>query len=131
MKVRLFPKQLILAIQQSNELTDGSNEFDFPDACRVEEPDGPRVLTFSDSPMKVFYGKLPCDLAPLQLRLLRYLSTHSMATFTDLRVAVWQREVEDNAIRTACYKLGVRLSDADFPIDLTTLRDRVIFELIG
>lgn len=131
MKVRLFPKQLILAIQQSNELTDGSNEFDIPDACRIEEPDGLRVLTFLDSPGKVFYGRLECPLAPLQLKLLRYLSNHSMATFAELRVAVWQREVEDDAIRTACYKLGARLSDRGFPVELTTLRDRAVFELIG
>jgi hypothetical protein len=74
---------------------------------------------------------LECPLEPLQLKLLRYLSDRDMATYAELRDAVWQYEVEDNAIRTACRKLGIRLSRAKFPVDLTTLRDRAVFDLIG
>ena len=131
MKVRLFPNQLWSAIEQSKEFADGSHELDFPDAWRVEEPDGPKVLTFSDSPMQVCYGRLSCNLSQLQFKLLRYLSNRNMATYAELRDAVWQKDVRDGAMRTACYDLGARLSGKDFPVDLTTLRDRVVFELIG
>ena len=131
MKVRLFPNQLWSAISESKEFADGSREIELPGACQVEEQGGLKKLTFSESPNKAFYGRLECPLQPLQLKLLRYFSNCGMATYAELRDAVWQKEVDDHAIRHACRQLANRLSGADFPVDMTTLRDRAVFELIG
>jgi hypothetical protein len=56
MKVRLFPNQLWLAIEESKVFADGSREIELPGACQVQEQDGLTKLTFSESPNRLFTG---------------------------------------------------------------------------